>query len=169
MGEKFLAIDWHAIFVPEHSLLEMVVRGTIMYLVVFVLVRLMSKRQIGGLGPSDVLVIVLLAEVVGNGFTASDYRSVVEGAVLAATLLGWTYALEWLGNRFPAVERLIREPKLKLVENGRILRRNMQVELITKEELLAQLREEGLEDCQDVAAAYMEADGRISVIKKTNR
>jgi uncharacterized membrane protein YcaP (DUF421 family) len=166
MGEKFFAIDWRGIFVPEYSLLEMVVRGTLMYLVVFVLVRVMSKRQIGGLGPSDVLVIVLLAEVAGNGFTASDYRSVSEGAVLAATLLGWTYVLEWLGNRFPAVERLIREPKLKLVENGRMLRRNMQAELITREELLSQLREKGLEDCKDVAAAYMEADGRISVIKK---
>jgi len=166
MGEKIWAIDWQGIFVPEHSLLEMVVRGTIMYLLVFVLVRLMSKRQIGGLGPSDVLVIVLLAEVAGNGFTASDYRSIPEGAVLVATLLGWTYVLEWLGNRFPAMERLIREPKLKLVENGRMLRRNMQAELVTRDELLAQLREKGLEDCEDVAAAYMEADGRISIVRK---
>lgn len=165
MGDKIWAIDWHVIFVPEHSLLEMLVRGTIMYLLVFVLVRLMSKRQIGGLGPSDVLVIVLLAEVAGNGFTA-DYRSISEGAVLVATLLGWTYALEWLGNRFPVMERLIREPKLKLIENGRMLRRNMRAELVTRDELLAQLREQGLEDCEDVAAAYMEADGQISVIKK---
>src|SRR5688572_12410442 len=166
MGDKIWAIDWQGMFVPEHSLLEMVVRGTVMYLLIFVLVRLMSKRQIGGLGPSDVLVIVLLAEVAGNGFTASDYRSIPEGAVLVATLLGWTYALEWLGNRFPAMERLIREPKLKLVENGRMLRRNMRAELVTRDELLAQLREKGLEDCEDVAAAYMEADGRISIIKK---
>jgi uncharacterized membrane protein YcaP (DUF421 family) len=166
MGDKIWAIDWQGMFVPEHSLLEMMVRGTVMYLLIFVLVRLMSKRQIGGLGPSDVLVIVLLAEVAGNGFTASDYRSIPEGAVLVATLLGWTYALEWLGNRFPVMERLIREPKLKLIENGRMLRRNMQAELVTRDELLAQLREKGLEGCEDVAAAYMEADGRISIIKK---
>ena len=166
MGEKIWAIDWRAILVPEHSLLEMFVRGTIMYLLVFVLVRMMSKRQVGGIGPSDVLVIVLLAEVAGNAFTASDYRSISEGAVLVVTLPGWTHVLEWLGNRFPAVERLIREPKLKLIENGRMLRRNMQAELVTSEELMAQLRENGLEDCDDVAAAYMEADGQISVIKK---
>lgn len=166
MGEKIWAMDWQGIFVPEYSLLEMVVRGTIMYLLVFVLVRLMSKRQIGGLGPSDVLVIVLLAEVAGNGFTASDYRSVSEGAVLVATVLGWTYALNWLGNRFPVMERLIRGPKLKLVENGQMLRRNMQAELVTREELLAQMREKGFANCEDVAAAYMEADGRISIIKR---
>jgi uncharacterized membrane protein YcaP (DUF421 family) len=166
MGEKLWAIDWHAVFVPEHALLEMVVRGTLMYLLVFTLIRLMAKRQVGGLGPSDVLVIVLLAEVAGNAFTASDYRSIPEGAVLVATVLGWTYALEWLGNRFPVMERLLREPKLKLIENGRMLRKNMKAELVTREELLAQLREEGLENCDEVAAAYMEADGRISVIKK---
>ncbi|MDP1965694.1 MAG: DUF421 domain-containing protein [Reyranella sp.] len=165
MGERIWAIDWHGVFVPEYSLLEMVLRGTVMYLLVFVLVRIMSKRQLGAIGPSDVLVIVLLAEVAGNGFTA-DYRSVSEGAVLVMTLLGWAYALNWLGNKFPALERLIREPKLKLIENGRMLRRNMQAELVTTEELLAQLREKGLEDCEGVAAAYMEADGQISVIKK---
>jgi uncharacterized membrane protein YcaP (DUF421 family) len=143
----------------------MVLRGTIMYLLMFVLLRLMLKRQIGGLGPSDVLVIVVLAEVAGPGFTA-DYNSVTEGAVLIVTLLGWTYALEWLGYRFPAIERLMREPKLKLIQNGRMLRRNMRAELVTAEELMAQLRERGLEDCKNVAAAYMEADGRISVIEK---
>ena len=166
MSDRIWAIDWHSLFVPEHSLLEMAVRGTIMYLLVFGLVRLMSKRQIGGIGPADVLVIVLLAEVAGNAFTASDYRSISEGAVLVITLLGWTYALNWLGDRFPAVERLIREPKLKLIENGRMLRRNMQAELVTSEELMAQLREKGFEDCQDVEAAYMEGNGQISVIKK---
>lgn len=86
--------------------------------------------------------------------------------MLVATVLFWTYAVEWLGHRLPAIDRLIREPKLKLIENGRVLRRNMRAELVTTEELMAQLREKGLEHCKDVAAAYMEADGRISIIKK---
>lgn len=148
MGDKLWTIDlwtidWHAVFAPRHSLLEMIVRGTIMYLLVF----------------------VLLSEVAGPGFTAG-YSSVTEGAVLIVTLLACSYAVEWLGHRFPAVEHLIREPKLKLIENGGMLRRNMRAELVTTEELLAQLREKGLADCRDVAAAYMEADGRISVIRK---
>lgn len=138
MGDKLWAIDWHAVFVPEHLLLEMIVRGTIMYLLVFALLRLMLKRQIGGIGRSDVLVIVLLAEMAGNGFTAG-YKSVTEGAVLVVMLLSWTYAVNWLGHRFPAVERLIREPELKLVENGRMLRRHKEESL--KEESPASLRE----------------------------
>jgi len=164
MGDIFWDIDWHGIFTPQTSLFELVVRATIMYFVIFGLLRLVRKRQAGGIGTSDVLVIVLLAEVSGNGF-AGAYGSVVEGAVLVGTILFWTSVLEWAGHRFPAVERILRAPTLVLVENGKMLRKNMRAELVTKDELMAQLREKGIEDCAQVKRACMEADGMISVIK----
>jgi len=163
--DQLLNVDWEAIFSPHHSLLELFLRGTIMYLVIFVLLRVVLRRQVGGIGTSDILVIVLVAEVAGKGITA-EYKSVVEGAVLVATVLFWSYVIEWLQFRFPAFERLSRDPKLKLIEDGRMLRRNMRAEFVTVEELTAQLREQGLEDCKGVKAAYMEADGHISIIKR---
>jgi len=168
MVEKLWTIDWNAVFVPQVSLLELVLRGTIMYLAIFALLRVVPKRQVGGISPSDILVVVLLAEAAGNAF-GSDYKSVVEGAVLVATVLFWSLALDWLQHRFPAIERVVREPKLKLVENGRLLRRNMRSELVTVEELMAQLRERGIENASDVRAAYIEADGHISVIAKAGK
>lgn len=164
MGETFWNIDWHAIFTPTISLGELVIRSTIMYFILFGLLRLVLKRQAGGIGTTDVLVIVLLAEVSGQGFT-SNYTSVVEGAVIVATVLFWSYVLEWAGHKFPAVERILRAQTLMLIENGKMLRKNMRAELVTSEELLAQLREQGIEDCRDVKRAYMEADGKISVVK----
>lgn len=164
MGDLFWNIDWHGIFTPRHALLELVLRGTIMYLGLFAMMRFALKRQAGGIGTADVLVIVLLAEVAGNGFSA-DYTSVVEGAVLVGTILFWTYVLEWAAHRFPAVQRLVHAPTLLLIENGKMLRKNMRAELVTKEELMAQLRENGIEDCAQVKRACMEADGMISVIK----
>ncbi len=144
--------------------MELVVRATIMYLVLVGLLRFMLKRQAGGIGTTDVLVIVLLAEVAGNGF-AAEYKSVVEGTVLVGTILFWSYMLEWAAHRFPTIERLIHPQTLLLIENGKMLRKNMRAELVTKEELMAQLREEGIEDCTQVKRACMEADGMISVIK----
>ena len=164
MGNTFQEIDWSGIFTPTTSLLELVVRATIMYFIVFGLLRIVLKRQAGGIGTTDVLVVVLLAEVAGNGF-AAEYKSVVEGTVLVGTILFWTYALEWAGHQFPAFERLLRAPTVVLVENGKILRKNMRAEFVTKEELMAQLREKGVEDCTQVKRACMEADGMISVIK----
>jgi uncharacterized membrane protein YcaP (DUF421 family) len=163
--DSLWTIDWTDVFVPRHSLLELVLRGTLMYLVIFSMLRIVLRRQVGGIGTADVLVIVLVAEASGNGL-ATEYKSVVEGAVLVATILFWSYFIEWLLFRVPAFERLTREPKLKLIEDGRMLRRNMRAEFVTVEELMAQLREKGLEDCRHVKAAYMEADGRISVIPR---
>jgi len=89
--------------------------------------------------------------------------------VLVLTVLLWSTLIEWAQSRFPAFERLVRDRKLKLIENGRMLRRNMREEFITVEELMAQLRENGLEDCKDVKAAYMEADGCISIIRRNGK
>lgn len=159
------SVDWRAMLVPEHSLLDLFLRGTMMYLVIFVLLRLVLRRQVGDIGTSDVLVIVLLAEVSGNAM-AADAKSISEGAILVGTVLLWSYVIEWVQHRFPAVERLIREPKLKLIDNGRLLRRNMRTEFVTVEELMAQLREQGVEDRAEVKAAYLEADGHISIIRR---
>ncbi|RJF92209.1 DUF421 domain-containing protein [Noviherbaspirillum saxi] len=164
MGELFWSIDWHGIFTPKNSLMELVVRGTIMYLVLFGLLRFVLKRQAGGIGTTDVLVIVLLAEVAGNGFSA-EYTSVVEGSVLVGTILFWSYMLEWAAHRYPVIQRILHAPTLLLIENGKMIRKNMRAELVTKEELMAQLREKGIEDCAQVKRACMEADGMISVIK----
>ena len=79
---------------------EMFVRATIMYFVIVALLKVVVKRQTGGVGRIVILVIVLIAESAGPGFTA-DYVSVVEGAVLVATMLFWSYSIEWLSNRFP--------------------------------------------------------------------
>lgn len=86
MDNTFWTIDWRGIFTPTTSVLELVVRATLMYFIVFGLLRLVLKRQAGGIGTTDVLVVVLLAEVAGNGF-AAEYKSVVEGTVLVGTIL----------------------------------------------------------------------------------
>ena len=158
-------VDWAGLYEPKHALLDVFLRGTIMYLVIFVLLRLVVRRQVGGIGITDILVIVLIAEVTGNGIS-DNFQSIGESIILVCTILFWSTLIEWLQSRYPAFERLVRDPKLKLIENGRMLRRNMREEFVSVEELLAELRTQGLEDCGDVKAAYMEANGNISVIRR---
>jgi uncharacterized membrane protein YcaP (DUF421 family) len=164
MGELLWNVDWRGLVTPTYSALEMMVRGTVMYFVIFGLMRLVLKRQAGGIGTTDVLVVVLLGEVASNAF-AAEYRSLVEGIILVGTILFWAYAIERLVQRFPAFERFLRRETVLLIEDGKMLRNNMRAELVTKEELMAQLRENGIEDCAEVKRACMEADGMISVIK----
>jgi uncharacterized membrane protein YcaP (DUF421 family) len=165
MGDLIGTIDWHGIFTPTVSLAELVVRASIMYFVIFGLLRFVLKRQAGGIGTTDILVIVLLADVAQNGFSAG-YTSVVEGIVLVATILFWSYALDWLAFHWPLARRILHSPPLPLIEDGKLLRRNMRAELVTVDELMSQLREHGIEDITQVRRASMEPDGAISVVKR---
>lgn len=156
-------IDWHGIFVPDMPLLEIFVRGTVVYLALFALLRGVLQRQAGGVAVTDLLVVVLIADAAQNAM-AGEYRSVPDGILLVATIIFWSYALDWLGYYFPSVGRLVHPPPLPLVKDGRLLHRNMRKELITRDELMTQLREQGVEDLSCVKTAHMEGDGRISIV-----
>jgi uncharacterized membrane protein YcaP (DUF421 family) len=156
---------WQEVFVPTHSLLEMFVRGSIMYLVIFGLLRFVLKRQTGGLSTPDILLVVLLADAAQNGM-ANEYRSVTEGIMVVCTIIFWNFAIDWLEFHFPAMERLLRPAPLLLIKNGRVLRRHLRQELVTMDELMSRLRAEDVTDPREVEQAYMEPDGTITVKKR---
>lgn len=158
-------VDWEAMLIPNTPLLEIFLRGTLTYLSLFLLLRFILKRESGTVGITDLLVVVLLADAAQNAM-ADDYRSVPDGILLVATIIFWNYALNWLGYRFPRIQRLVHPPALLLAENGNMIRKNMRKEFITEEELMSMLREQGIDDLAKAAKVYMEGDGQISVITK---
>ena len=156
-------MDWPALFASDHAL-ELVVRGSAMYWFLFLLFRLVLRRDVGALGIADVLLLVLIADASQNAM-AGGYESVGDGMVLVATIAGWNYLMDWVSFRFPATRRLLQPGPLVLVRAGVIQRRNMRREFVTMEELMAQLRQHGIENLAQVKLASMEADGNISVIR----
>lgn len=158
-------VDWAAMFTPDTPLAEIVVRGSCIYLGLFLLLRFILRRESGTLGVTDVLVVVLIADAAQNGM-ADDYTAVPDGLLLVLVIIGWAWLLNALAYRFPLVERIVRPEKLPLVRDGRVIQRNMRREFITRAELDSQLREQGVHDVSEVRAVFMEADGRISVLSK---
>jgi uncharacterized membrane protein YcaP (DUF421 family) len=156
-------LDWQKMFVPDTPVLDIIVRGTILYLALFFLLRVVLKRQSGTTSVTDLLVIVLIADAAQNAM-ADDYSSVTDGLVLVATIVLWAFALDFIAFRFPALRRFIQPQPLALVKDGRMLPRHMHKELITEEELLAQLRQQGVERVEDAKGVYMEGDGSFSVV-----
>jgi uncharacterized membrane protein YcaP (DUF421 family) len=157
-------IDWRSIFFPSTPVAEIFLRGTVVYLFLFFMLRIL-RRETGAIGISDLLVIVLIADAAQNAM-ASDYKSVTDGLILVSTIAFWNYFLDWIGYRFPIARRLLRPAPLLLIKDGRMQRRNMRQEMITEEELMGRMREQGIERVEDVKKAYMEGDGSISVIGK---
>ena len=158
------AIDWRAMFVPTGSLLELVVRGSLMYLLILAGFRLF-RRDAGSLSVSDLLVVVLIADAAQNGM-AGEYRSLTEGAIVVGTIFAWNYVLDWLAYRSRFVYWLLNPPSLLLVRDGRIQHRNLRSQLLTKADLMEQLREQGVEDIGSVKKCFLESDGKMSVIRE---
>jgi uncharacterized membrane protein YcaP (DUF421 family) len=159
-------VDWETLFTFSLPPLELFVRGTLTYLFLFCLFRFVVRRDAGALGLSDLLVLVIIADAAQNAM-ADDYHSIPDGVVLVATIIFWSWFLDWLGYRVPRLQRFVHPPPLPLVKNGRLLRRNMRDELLTEDELMSQLRLQGVADLGEVREALIEGDGRISVVKHT--
>lgn len=157
---------WHELLVPTHSLLDLFLRATTMYIGIFCLFRIILKRQSGNMSTPDLLLIVLISEASQNAIS-SDYKSVPEGIVLILTLAFWNFAFDWMEYHFTWFARFVRPKPLPLIEDGKVLRRNLRQEFVTMEELEANLRAHGLLSPSEVAKAFMEADGKVSVIKRT--
>lgn len=164
-GSSAIDIDWLLLFTFSVPPLELVVRGSAMYWFLFVVFRLVPRRDVGGIGVADVLLLVLVADAAQNAM-AGDYRSISDGFVLVATIIGWNVAIDSAAFRFPALRRLVQPMETPLVRDGRILHRNLRRELMTVEDLLGMLREQGIENVAEVRAAYIESDGAVSVIKR---
>jgi len=109
-------------------------------------------------------VVVLIADDAQNGM-AGEYKSLTEGVIVVATIFVWNYALDWLAYRVRFVHRLLHPPPLLLVRNGRLQHRNLRSELITTEDLIEQLREQGVDGVASVKKCFLESDGKLSVVR----
>lgn len=158
-------IDWQSVFMPTLGLAEIFVRGTIMYLAMFVILRFIARRQAGSFSSADLLVIVLIADAAQNGL-GKEYASVTEGIALVLTIVLWEYVLDWLAWRYPSLRPWLNAPPLKLIEDGRTIKSAMDREMLPEDELAGQLREKEIESISEVKSAHLEGDGRLSVLKR---
>ncbi|HEY9449518.1 MAG TPA: YetF domain-containing protein [Gemmatimonadaceae bacterium] len=165
---RTLNVDWVQVFRPDTPILEIIFRGSVIYLALFAFLRLGIKREAGTLGISDLLVIVLLADAAQNAM-AGEYTSITDGLVLVATLVFWSYALDWLGYRYPRLGQIIDPPPLVIITDGHLHAAKLRKQLITQEQIMSYLRERGIEDLSQVYRAYLASDGRISVVTFMDR
>lgn len=155
-------IDWQSMFVPTESILEILIRGTIMYLAMYFLLRIF-RRQSGSVGIADLLVIVVIADAAQNGM-AGDSKSITEALILITTIVLWDFFFDWLGFQSVMVGRILEPKPLLLIENGKVLKKNLEKEFMTENELMSQLRQQGLENADSVKKCYLESNGHFSVI-----
>lgn len=152
------------IFELQAGFAEMTIRGTTMYWVLYALLRISGRRDLGSLGMADMLVLVLVADAAGNAMSGDSY-SMGDGIIVVATIVGWSYVLDRLGYYVPPLRRVLEPQRVCLVKSGKVLVHGLKREHITRSELMEQLRLKGIANLAEVERAYLEATGEFSVIR----
>lgn len=145
--------------------LELVVRGSAVYLFLFLLFRFVLRRDAGAMSLADLLLLVVIADASQNA-VAGSYETVADGFLLVGTIATWNWLMDWGSYHSNLLRRLLEPAPLVLVRRGRMIARNMRREFITTPELMASLREHGIDKLAQVRMARMETDGTVSVIRQ---
>ena len=146
--------------------MDIVIRATVIFVFIWVLMRIIGRRELSSLQPFDLIVLVVMGDLIQQGVTQQDLS--VTGAALAVVTIGLlTVFLSWLNYRFPRLRPAIEGRPVVLVEDGKAIESNLRRERITLEELAAQARLNEIDSIADVRWAVLETSGAISFIPRT--
>jgi uncharacterized membrane protein YcaP (DUF421 family) len=144
--------------------MELVVRATVIYWFLWLVIRGTGKRSLAELTPLDLLLIVILGDFVQQGVTQEDMS--ITGAVIAVSVfVMWTLVADALGRRFPPASHVLTGLPVVIVRSGKPLMDQLRREKMSLDELKEAARIHGFADLSEVAFCVLEADGEFSFIR----
>lgn len=145
--------------------MDIVVRAAFAFLFVFLITRLIGRRELSSLEPFDLILLVVVGDLMQQGITQSDMS--FTGAVLATgTFAVLVLAVSYLGFRFRRLQPLLDPQPLVVVQDGEVIDRNLAKERMTVDELLVEARQQQIASLDEVRWAVLEPNGRVSFIKR---
>jgi uncharacterized membrane protein YcaP (DUF421 family) len=148
--------------------MDVVLRASVMFAVLFALLRLLGKRELSQITPFELVVLVVMGDLIQQGVTHNDFS--LTGATLAiVTFAFWGVTLSWASYLSPALERILEGKPRVIIRDGELIRDNLRRDRITPREIESEMRLAGIASMQEVAWAILEPQGRISFIKRDAR
>jgi uncharacterized membrane protein YcaP (DUF421 family) len=146
--------------------MDIVGRGVVVFVFLYVLMRVMGRRELSSLEPFDLILLVVLGDSVQQGLTQDDYS--MTGAILAiGTIAILQLVVSYANFRFPRLRPLLDGEPIVLVEHGKTIDKNMRRERVTMDDVLQAARQQSIASLDQVDWAVMETSGAISFIKKS--
>ena len=149
------------LFVPGIPLAEKVLRTVLVYGFLIILLRLAGKRTLGQVTSFDLVVLLLLSNTVQNAIIGND-NSLIGGLIGAVVLIAGDYVVVRLLYNHRKLDRVIEGGTAVLVHHGKIIDESMKRQLITRAELEADMRKQGIAHMSDVRCARIETGGAIT-------
>ena len=146
--------------------MDLVFRTAYVFVLIFVVTRAVGRRELSSMEPFDVILLVVIGDLVQNGVTQNDYS--VTGVVLAAGTIGLLATLTaYVTYKSSRIRNVVEGEPVILVEDGKLIERNMSNERLTPDEVMEQARlQQGVESLDEVKWAVLETSGSISIVKK---
>ena len=145
--------------------MDLVLRATVVFFFIFLVTRIVGRRQLSDLEPFDLILLVVLGDLVQQGITQSD-ESVTGALIVISTIALLSVAISWVSFRFRSVRVLTEGEPIVHVHDGRPIERNMRRERITIEDIREEARRAQVASIADLRWAILENDGNISCIPR---
>lgn len=145
--------------------MEVVLRATAMFAVVYLLVRLLGKRELGQMTPFEFIVMVVIGDLIQQGVTQNDFS--LTGATLAiSTFAFWGLVLSWLSYLSPRAAKVLEGEPRVIIRHGELLQHSTRRDRLTRSEIESEMRLAGISSMDEVSWAVLEPNGKMSFIKR---
>lgn len=146
--------------------MDVVLRAGFAFIFVLFLARIVGRKELSSLEPVDLILLIVLGDLIQQGVTQSDYS--VTGLVLAvATIALLQTGISWAAFRFPRMRKIVDGEPIVIVQDGKLLERNLRRERITPEDVAEEMRGQQIAHLDDVEWAVLETSGKINFIPKS--
>ena len=143
--------------------MDLVLRAVAIFVFIFIVTRLIGRRELSSLEPFDLILLVVIGDMVQQAVTQDDY-SVTGGVIVISTMALMTVAFSYVSFRFRPLRRVMEGEPIVLLENGRPIERNLRRERLTVDEIAEKARLSQIDSLDDVRLAVLETSGDISII-----
>jgi uncharacterized membrane protein YcaP (DUF421 family) len=145
--------------------MDVVLRAVIIYVLVFGFTRALGRRELSTLQPFDLILLIVIGDLIQSGVTQNDLS--VTGVIMVLCTIGTLEVLtSYLGFRFRRIRPVLQGEPIVLVENGKLIERNMRRERLTLDDLAEKARLSEIAAIEDIRWAVLETNGDISFIKQ---
>ncbi len=147
--------------------MDVVVRATVAFLFILLLTRIVGRRELNTLEPFDLILLVTIGDLVQQGVTQNDFS--VTGMFLAVGTIGLlTVLFSYISWRFQVVRPVLEGVPVILIQDGKVIDKNLKRNRMTQEEVAAAARVQQIASIEDVRWAVLETSGQISFIEKAS-
>jgi uncharacterized membrane protein YcaP (DUF421 family) len=145
--------------------MDIVIRAAIAFLFILLLTRIVGRRELNTLEPFDLILLVTIGDLVQQGVTQNDF-SVTGMALAVGTIAVLTVLFSYLGWRFRGLRPVLEGQPLILIEDGKVIEKNLRRNRLTQEEIAAEARFQQIDSFDRIRWAVLETSGKISFIEK---